>query len=99
MTDRSANDPLPEHLVVLENVQIRELLTGVRGDRYFEVDHKGATLKVRVYDRPDTVEAIETHLNIPLDVTIFPYEWELAYGEKSGVINYYYNAKLHKSGE
>lgn len=89
-------EPRPEDLVTLENVQIQELLTDERGLRYFEVDYKGTTLKVRVYDRPDTVEAIESHLNVPLDVIIFPYQWELSRGEKSGVINYYYNAKLHR---
>lgn len=93
---RSINDPDPEHLVVLENVQIKELLHGHRGDRYFEVDHKGELLKVRVYDRPDIVAAIENHLNIPLDVTIFPYKWEIGNGETSGVINYYHNAKLRQ---
>jgi len=93
---RPRQEPRPEDLVTLENVQIQELLTDERGLRYFEVDYKGTTLKVRVYNRPDTVEAIETHLNVPLDVIIFPYQWELAFGEKSGVINYYYNAKLHR---
>ena len=93
---RPPNEPRPEDLVTLEKVQIHELLTGPRGDRYFEVDHKGETLKVRVYDRPDVIETIETHLNTPLDVIIFRYKWELYSAQRSGVINYYHNARIHK---
>jgi hypothetical protein len=93
---RPRQEPRPEDLVTLENVQIQELLTDSRGFRYFEVDYQGTILKVRVFDRPDTVEAIEAHLNVPLDVIIFPAIWGLTSSGKSGVTNYYINAKLHQ---
>lgn len=83
----------PEHLVTLENVRIHALRYDERREPYFEVDSGGETFRVRVnHKSTDIIEWIESHLDIPLDLTIFPYQWKTS--RRSGVINYFKHAQV-----
>lgn len=92
---RSVNDPLPEHLVHLEGVTIHathfERMASYQ-TLSFEVKSGDEIIKVLCSD--DSVEWIEAHKDDVLDMTIFPYEWELQSSGKSGVVNYLRHAAV-----
>lgn len=91
MPGRSINDPDPSHLRVLEDVRIHEVLYNVRQEPYFEVTWGGEVLRVRVYHGSlEWIGWLKSHLDVPIDLTIFPYKWEI--GQKSGVVNFFRSA-------
>jgi hypothetical protein len=90
---RSFKDIRPEDLVVLEDIRIHDVHFDERLIPYFEVVSGDEILRIRVnYRSPEVLKWLEEHLNVPLDLTIFPYEWEAC--GRSGVINYFSHAKV-----
>lgn len=96
---KSFNEIDPRDLVTLEGVRVGAIHypTGPRSSLpYFEVEHEGENLRVRFREsRTDLKEWLETHQDVDIDLTIFPFRW--AIGEKSGVVNYFSHAKVKES--
>lgn len=90
---RSFNEIGPEELVVLEDIRIHDLYFDEKLIPYFEVVSGDDILRIRVsYRCPEVLKWLEAHLNVPLDLTIFPYAWDAC--GRSGVVNYFRHAKV-----
>jgi hypothetical protein len=96
--------PRSEDLVVLERVRVGAIYypEGPHSPLpYFEVEHEGETLRVRMgHDNVELKEWLEGHREIDINLTIFPYAWKINGDDperrRSGVVNYFNYVEVAK---